>query len=136
MLNGDGNANGKKIQQVSLTTKHFFVHFFAVVLQEFNVKLPSDLHVLRRKCRMRSCCPGGLQHFSFSHCRYKIFMFFLQRNLSLSFFSLQLQLFHCYSGQCSGTKCDISHRLTYRGRTYGRSRDYQIFRIYRPILLL
>ena len=38
--------------------KHtFFVHFFAVVLHDYNVKLPdtSLLHVLRRKCCTFSC---------------------------------------------------------------------------------
>ena len=43
---------------------HFFVHFFAVVLHDFNVKLPetSQLHVFGRKC---CTCSRSL----FFHCR-------------------------------------------------------------------
>ena len=35
----------------------FFVHFFAVFLHDYNVKLPetSQLHVVQRKCRTCSC---------------------------------------------------------------------------------
>ena len=68
-----------------------FVHFFAVVLHGYNVKLPetSQLLILRRTCCMCSCSLffsathfhlGGRQHFSFSHRRYKIFMLLFQRN--------------------------------------------------------
>ena len=49
MLSGKGNENGEKTI-IGLTLKpkknnferaaHFFVHFFAVVLHDFNVKLP------------------------------------------------------------------------------------------------
>ena len=62
MLSGEGmqrRKSGEKQQQVSLakTTLHeqhtFFVHFFAVVLHDYYLKLPetSQLHVLWRKCR-------------------------------------------------------------------------------------
>ena len=49
MLSGDGNENGLKksvglIGKIKATTLHvlhpFFVHFFAVVLYDYNVKLP------------------------------------------------------------------------------------------------
>ena len=49
MLNGDGNENSQKISVglISKKTKtlqpraaHFFIHFFAVVLQHYNEKLP------------------------------------------------------------------------------------------------
>ena len=49
MLSGDGNKNSKKKKKTGLirkkkTTLHvqhtFFVHFFAVVLHDYNVKLP------------------------------------------------------------------------------------------------
>ena len=62
--NGEGNENGEKTK-IGLISKKatwhvehtFFVHFFAVVLHDYNVKLPeaSWLHVLWRKCRTRSC---------------------------------------------------------------------------------
>ena len=47
MLSGEGNENGEKTT-IGLRKKpnnfaraaHFFVHFFAVVLQDYNVKLP------------------------------------------------------------------------------------------------
>ena len=85
-------------KKTTLHVQHtFFVHFFAVVLHDYNVKLPetSQLHVLWRKCCMWSCSLffaaalfqlGGRQHFSFSHSRYKIFMLFFKRNQSLLFF--------------------------------------------------
>ena len=48
MLSGKGNENGEKTIGQTLKPKknnfaraaHFFVHFFAVVLHDFNVKLP------------------------------------------------------------------------------------------------
>ena len=48
MLNGGGNKNGKKsIGLISIKNNnfacaaHLFVHLFAIVLQDYNVKLPS-----------------------------------------------------------------------------------------------
>ena len=64
MLSGEGNENGEKTtiglisKKTTLHVQHtFFVHFFAVVLHDYNVKLPetSQLHVLWRKCRTCSC---------------------------------------------------------------------------------
>ena len=46
MLSGEGNQNGKKTtclisKTTTLHVQHtFFVHFFAVVLHDHNVKLP------------------------------------------------------------------------------------------------
>ena len=38
MLSGEGNENGEK---TTLHVQHtFFVHFFAVVLHDYNVKFP------------------------------------------------------------------------------------------------
>ena len=116
MLSGKGNENSDKtiigliIKKVTLHVQHtFFVHFFAVVLHDYNVKLPetSSLHVLWRKCRasLYSCSIfffslpftftlhliGGHQHFSFCCRRYKIFMLFFQQK-NVSFFSLSLQI--------------------------------------------
>ena len=65
MLSGEGmqrrrtvKNNNRSNQQKSNFARaaHFFVHFFAVVLHDYNVKLPetSQLHVLWRKCR--TCC--------------------------------------------------------------------------------
>ena len=74
-----------------------FVHFFDVVLHDYNVKLPSSFYV--GKCGM--CSPIFLRvpvHFfvstlpliftllaAFSHFLAAISMFFRQRNLSLVF---------------------------------------------------
>jgi len=64
MLSGEGNENGEKTKigliskKATLHMQHtFFVHFFTVVSQDYNVKLPkaSWLHVLWRKCRTCSC---------------------------------------------------------------------------------
>ena len=72
MLSGDDNENSQKqsLDLVSkITTLHmqhtFFVHFFAVVLHDYNEKLPetSWLHVLCAPvhffCGCRSFSPGG-----------------------------------------------------------------------------
>ena len=47
MLSGEGNENGEKTTIGLISKKsnfarvtHFFLHFFAVVLQDYNVKLP------------------------------------------------------------------------------------------------
>ena len=64
MLSGEDNDNCEKTtiglisKKETLHVQHtFFVHFFAIVLHDFNVKLPetSQLHVLWRKCRTCSC---------------------------------------------------------------------------------
>ena len=65
MLSGKGmqgrrtvKNNNRANQQKSNFARaaHSFVHFFAVVLHDYNVKFPetSQLHVLWRKCRTRS----------------------------------------------------------------------------------
>ena len=70
-LSGEGSENGEKTtiglisKKATLHVQHtFFVHFLAVVLHDYNVKLPetSWLHVLWRKCRTCSCS-------LFFHCR-------------------------------------------------------------------
>ena len=61
MLSGEGNAGERWKTTIGLISKkgtfaraaHFFVHFFAVVLHEFNGKLPETF--LWRKCRTCSC---------------------------------------------------------------------------------
>ena len=110
----DGNENGKKaIGLISKTTTlhvqlTFFVHFFAVVLHDYNVKLPKTF--LWRKCRARSrslfftaahfllaLVAASISHFvtaatKFSCCSSNKKMsplFFISRSRSLSpFFSL------------------------------------------------
>ena len=58
MLSGEGNENGEKTtiglisKKATFYLQHtFFVHFFAVVLLDYNVKLPETtwLHVSCRK---------------------------------------------------------------------------------------
>ena len=92
---------GLTSKEATLHVQHsFFVHFFADVLHDHNVKLPetSSLNVFWRNCRTCSrslffhCrsfspCIGGRYHFSFCHRRYKIFMlFFQQKKCLLRFF--------------------------------------------------
>ena len=116
MLSGDGNENSQKKKTVGLIAKKkqlctgstlFLEHFFAVVLQDDNVKLPetSQLHILWRKCCMWSCSLffaaalfqlGGRYHFSFSHSCYKMSCYSANEIGLLSFFYLWLQLFLCY----------------------------------------
>ena len=65
MLNDDNNENGiKKINTSNQQKKQFrtcstlFVHFFAVVLHDYNFLVPETSQLLRallRKCRMYSC---------------------------------------------------------------------------------
>ena len=46
MLSGEGNENGEKktigliSKKATMRVQHTFVHFFAVVLHDYNVKLP------------------------------------------------------------------------------------------------
>ena len=64
MLSGEVNENGEKkhkrliSKKTTLHAQHtFFVHFFSIVLQDYNVKSleTSWLHDLWRKCRTCSC---------------------------------------------------------------------------------
>ena len=83
MLSGEGNENGEKTtiglisKKATLHVQHtFFVYFFAVVLHDYDVKLPetSQLHNFWRKrrtfsrslfqCRSFSPCIGGCKHLS------------------------------------------------------------------------
>ena len=98
-------------KKATLDVQHtFFVHFFAVVLHDYNVKLPetSWLHVLWRKCRACSCSffslpliftlvgasisyfPTAATKFSCCSSNKKMSpLFFISRSRSLSpFFSL------------------------------------------------
>ena len=111
MLSGQGNENGKKTttttiglisKKATLHVQHtFFVHFFAVVLHNYYVKLPqtSQLHVLWRECRTCSCSlffhcrsfspqwPLASRHFKISCCssnRKCLLLFFLSRCSSFS----------------------------------------------------
>ena len=111
MLSGEDNENGEKTKiglinkKATLHVQHTFcVHFFAVVLHDYNVKLPevSRLHVLWRKCRTCSCS-------LFFHCcsfsrRWPLaflifspplqnFMLFPQQKMPPLFFYLPLALF-------------------------------------------
>ena len=104
MLSGEGNENGEKTTCLLISKKAtlhvihtFFVHFFAVVLHDYNEKLSetSWLHVLWRKFRACSCS-------LFFHCRsfsptwplaflifspqLQNFMLFLQQKMSSLFF--------------------------------------------------
>ena len=71
MLSGEGNKNGEKTiglisKKATLHVQHtFFVHFFAVVLHDYNVKLPetslkemSHTFLFTFFFYCRSCSPG------------------------------------------------------------------------------
>ena len=89
-------------KKATLHVQHtLFVHFFAVVLHHYNLKLPetSWLHVLWRKCR--TCCFVHflfslplfftLPHFLTAATKFpkNVSLFFISRSSSLSlFFSL------------------------------------------------
>ena len=108
MLSGEGNENSEKTtiglisKKATLHVQHtFFVHFFAVVLHDYNVKLPETF--LWRKCRTCSrslfftaarfhlaWVAAGISHFIFCYRRYKIFKLFFQQKMSLVFFYLLL----------------------------------------------
>ena len=96
MLSGEGNEKGEKTtiglisKKATLHVQHtFFVHFFAVVLHDYNVKLPetSWLLVLWRKCRTCSCS------FFFHFRCYKISRCSSNRKCLLCFFYVALALF-------------------------------------------
>ena len=105
MLSGDDNENSQK-QSVDLvskiTTLHmqhtFFVHFFVVVLHDYNEKLPetSWLHVLCAPvhffCGCRSFSPGGRQPLLFLTAAIKFSCFSSNEIGLLCFLSLALAL--------------------------------------------
>ena len=126
MLNGYGNENGikKKRNQKGLIIKkknnnfaraaHFlFSHFFAVVVAMWNFRVKHFMekmsHALTKNiCCLCSCSPfffftaahfhlAGRWHFSFSHRRYIISLFFFQRYSSPLFFSLVVALCRSFS---------------------------------------
>ena len=130
MLSGEGNKNGEKTiglisKKATLHVQHnFFVHFLAVVLHDYNVKLPetSQLHVSLREmsyvflftifslppgscCHSFSPCIGGRQLIS--HVVTAVFFFFISRSrslspfLSLSFAGLPLTFSFSLSQSCS-----------------------------------
>ena len=113
MLSVDDNRNSQK-QSVDLISKitslhmqhTFFVHFFAVVLHDYNEKLPetSWLYVLCALVHFFFGChsfsPWWPLASPFSHRCYKIFMFlsneigllcFLSRALAFSLLSMSMQ---------------------------------------------
>ena len=89
-------------KKATLHLQHiFFVHLFAVVLDDYNVKLlcytfyGGDVLLFLVHfffhCRSFSPCTGGRQHFLFCHHRDKIFMLFFQQKMSRSR-SLQIKI--------------------------------------------
>ena len=95
MLSSEGNEKGEKKTTIGLISKKatldvqhtFFVHFFAVVLHDYSVKLPetSWLHVLWRKCRACSC--------SF----FSLPLIFTLVGASISYFPTAAPKFSCFS---------------------------------------
>ena len=107
MLSGEGNVNGETTtiglisKKATLHVQHtFFVHFFAVVLHDYNVKLPetSWLHIFFTEAHFHlALVAASISHFvtaatKFSCCSSNKKMsplFFISRSRSLSpFFSL------------------------------------------------
>ena len=96
MLRGEGNENGEKNnnrsswQKKTLHLQHTcFVHFFAVVLHDYKVKLPetSWLHVLWKKCRT----------FSFSFFFFSLPHFFTLVAVNISYFPIIIIILFIYS---------------------------------------
>ena len=118
MLSGKGNENGEKNnnrsnQHLSNHVQHnFYVHFFAVVLHDYNVKLPetSQLHGFQRKCRTCSrslifhcrsfsLCIGDRQHYFMLSLPLQNFHVVLptkKASVSFVFLSLALDLYHLF----------------------------------------
>ena len=152
MLNGDGNENSQKISVglISKKTKplqpraaHFFYTFlcrcFAPLQRETSINLCVPVHFFFSPPLIFTLVAASISPFS--HRRYKIFMFFFQRNWSPLFFisrsnsssvihvnvGIEIKLkerigFHCYCvsiskrpGSYAETrgclKCKISSRL-------------------------
>ena len=112
MRSGEGNENGEKTKigliskKATLLVQHtFFAHFFAVVLHDYNVKLPeaSWLHVLWRKCRTCSCSlffplsliftqvAASISHFLTAATKFHVVP--PTKNVSIVFIYLALALF-------------------------------------------
>ena len=96
MLSGKSNENGEKtiIGQTLKPKKnnfaraaHFFVHFFAVVLHDFNVKLPETRLVTRSLEEMSSV-------FLFTFFSLPLIFIFLLWPLAFLIFPQPLQNFH------------------------------------------
>ena len=97
MLNGDGNENSQKISVglISKKTKtlqpraaHFFYIFlcrcFAPLQRETSINLCVPVHFFFSPPLIFTLVAASISPFS--HRRYKIFMFFFQRNWSPLFF--------------------------------------------------
>ena len=108
MLSGDGNKKGQK-KSVGListkTTLHmqhtFIVHFIAIVLHNYNAKLPdtSLLHVLPRKSFLYSCSLLSL------------LLIFTLVFASISHFLTAAKKFSCFSFNKIGLLCFLSLTL-------------------------
>ena len=113
MLTGEGNENAEKKKTKGLITRkstlhvqhNFFVHFFAVVLHDYSVKLPetSRLHISWRNCHTCSCSlfffhccslsPWWLLAFLIFSPTYKISCCSSNKKCLLCFLYLALALF-------------------------------------------
>ena len=115
MRSGNGNKNSppkvsshKQKKQLCTCSTPFFLHFFAIVLHYYNVKLPETSQFppffqqmlygvppvhFSFQCHSFSLSWALAQHFSFSHRCYKIIMLFFQRNWSPL---IVISCFFCY----------------------------------------
>ena len=94
------NKSKGLISQTFCTYSTPFVHFFGVVLHDYNVKLPDSFGLDTQRFMEEMSYVflfaffslpahfhlGGRQNFSISHRRYKIFLFLFQKNQSPFFF--------------------------------------------------
>ena len=118
MLSGEGNAGERWKTTIGLISKKetlhaqhtFFVHFFAVVLHDYNVKLPQTLFMEEMPYVFTFTFFFTAAHFHlalvaasishFGHRCHKIFMlFFQQKNVSFDF-SLSLPFSRWVSLAC------------------------------------
>ena len=123
--NGEKTTIGLISKKATFHVQHtFFVHFFAVVLHDYNVKLPETFLSRKfRKCsrslffslRSFSPCIGGRYcAASIVTLRYKIFMlFFQQKKCLLCFLSLALDLCPPFSLRVSLARRFFSFSLSF-----------------------
>ena len=123
MLSGEDKENGEKTTIGLISKKatlHFqhtlFVHFLAVVLHDYNVKLPeaSWLHILWRKCYTSSCslffhCSSFSPRWPLAFLIFSLplqnFILFLQQKMSPLFFLSRISSFSRWAS--------LSCRLTF-----------------------
>ena len=133
MLSGEGNAGERWKTTIGLISKKatlhvqltFFVHFFAVVLHDYNVKLPKTF--LWRKCRARSrslfftaahfllaLVAASISHFVTAATKFSPPALFFQQTMTpLFFISCSRSLSPFFSLSFAGLRPTLSFSLSF-----------------------